>query len=183
MVMALTMMLVIKVGLEPETSHGAEEGDPESCMSCLVAVGKIQPSFQVIMMRMIMIHSPYEYGVHFESCSALNNIFFLRNACCLKTFATDNNRRLLGTRGHNCSRSRVHKPVGAQLLIILLDIFQTLYYSCYSSSFVFLSLTLCFVQAFNRWEVLLCGPKSHTPTRLSSSRVEWNESLRAHPVR
>ena len=56
MVMALTMMLVIKVGLEPETSHGAEEGDPESCMSCLVAVGKIQPSFQVIMMRRIMIH-------------------------------------------------------------------------------------------------------------------------------
>ena len=37
-----------KVGLEPEaTGHGAEEGDPESCMSCLVAVGKIQPSFQV----------------------------------------------------------------------------------------------------------------------------------------
>ena len=36
-----------KVGLEPEASHGAEEGDPESCMSCLVAVGKIQPSFQV----------------------------------------------------------------------------------------------------------------------------------------
>ena len=36
-----------KVGLEPESSHGAEEGDPESCMSCLVAVGKIQPSFQV----------------------------------------------------------------------------------------------------------------------------------------
>ena len=113
MVMAMTIMLVTKVGLEPETSHGAEEGDPESCMSCLVAVGKIQPSFQVIMMRMIMIHSPYEYGVHFESCSALNNIFFLRNACCLKTFATDNNRRLLGARGHNCSRSRVHKPVNA----------------------------------------------------------------------
>ena len=62
----MTMMLVTKVGLEPETSHGAEEGDPESCMSCLVAVGKIQPSFQVIMIRMIMIHSPYEYGVHFE---------------------------------------------------------------------------------------------------------------------
>ena len=76
MVMAMTMMLVTKVGLEPETSHGAEEGDPESCMSCLVAVGKIQPSFQVIMMRMIMIHSPYEYGVHFESCSALNKMFF-----------------------------------------------------------------------------------------------------------
>ena len=37
-----------KVGLEPEaTGHSAEEGDPESCMSCLVAVGKIQPSFQV----------------------------------------------------------------------------------------------------------------------------------------
>ena len=36
-----------KVGLEPEATHGAEEGDPESCMSCLVAVGKIQPSFQV----------------------------------------------------------------------------------------------------------------------------------------
>ena len=47
MVMAVTIMLVTKVGLEPETSHGAEEGDPESCMSCLVAVGKIQPSFQV----------------------------------------------------------------------------------------------------------------------------------------
>ena len=52
--MTMTMILVTKVGLEPETSHGAEEGDPESCMSCLVAVGKIQPSFQVIMMRMIM---------------------------------------------------------------------------------------------------------------------------------
>ena len=36
-----------KVGLEPEATHGSEEGDPESCMSCLVAVGKIQPSFQV----------------------------------------------------------------------------------------------------------------------------------------
>ena len=91
MVMTMTMILVIKVGLEPETSHGAEEGDPESCMSCLVAVGKIQPSFQVIMMRMTMIHSPYEYGVHFESCSALNKMFFLQNASCLKTFAADNN--------------------------------------------------------------------------------------------
>ena len=65
MVMTMTMMLVTKVGLEPETSHGAEEGDPESCMSCLVAVGKIQPSFQVIMMR-IMLHLYYEYGIHFE---------------------------------------------------------------------------------------------------------------------
>ena len=40
-----------KVGLEPEATHGAEEGDPESCMSCLVAVGKIQPSFQVGFVR------------------------------------------------------------------------------------------------------------------------------------
>ena len=63
--MTMTMILVTKVGLEPETSHGAEEGDPESCMSCLVAVGKIQPSFQVIMMR-IMLHLYYEYGIHFE---------------------------------------------------------------------------------------------------------------------
>lgn len=36
-----------QVGLEPDPAHGAEEGDPESCMSCLVAVGRLQPSFQV----------------------------------------------------------------------------------------------------------------------------------------
>merc|ERR1719285_900669 len=56
-----------KVGLEPETSHGAEEGDPESCMSCLVAVGKIQPSFQTTIEDCLERGDTTAHGVEFTS--------------------------------------------------------------------------------------------------------------------
>merc|ERR1719153_331834 len=56
-----------KVGLDPETSHGAEEGDPESCMSCLVAVGKIQPSFQTTIEDCLERGDTTAHGVEFTS--------------------------------------------------------------------------------------------------------------------
>jgi len=56
-----------KVGLEPEATHGSEEGDPESCMSCLVAVGKIQPSFQTTIEDCLERGDTTAHGVEFTS--------------------------------------------------------------------------------------------------------------------
>ena len=56
-----------KVGLEPEGGHGGEEGDPETCMSCLVAVGKIQPSFQTTIEDCLERGDTTAHGVEFTS--------------------------------------------------------------------------------------------------------------------
>jgi len=56
-----------KIGLDSDTSRGVEEGTEESCMNCLVAVGRIQPTFQATIKDCLEKGNTTAHGLEFTS--------------------------------------------------------------------------------------------------------------------
>ena len=56
-----------QVGVDQEAGQGGEEGDSETGMSCLVAVGRIQPSFQATIEDCLERGHTTAHGVEFTS--------------------------------------------------------------------------------------------------------------------